>query len=50
MIHVLFIDIFLKHSVAHDRLVMDAVIILTLVPEMELIDAFVMHVFADEKF
>ena len=31
-------------------LVIDAVIILTLVADMELIDAFVMHVFAEDIF
>ena len=35
------IDTFWKHEVAHDILVIDAVIMLTVVEEMKLIDAFV---------
>ena len=41
---------FLKHGVPQDRLVIDAAIILTLVQEMEIIDASVIHVFASDFF
>ena len=44
-IHGFAFDSFWKHAVAHDRLVIDAVIILTLVQEMEFIDAFLIPVF-----
>ena len=44
------IDTFLKLAVAHDRLVIDAIMYLTLVQEMEFIDAFVIHVFAINIF
>ena len=37
-----------KHTEAHRRLVMDSVIILKFV-EMELIDAFEMHIFDNDK-
>ena len=40
----------MKVSKAHDRFVMDAMTILTLVAEMKFIDAFVMDVFAKDKF
>ena len=43
-------DAFSNYTVAHDRLEIDAVIILTLVEEMEVIDAFVKHVFATDTF
>ena len=43
-------DTFFKHAVEHDRIVIGAVILLTLVAEMEFIDAFVIHMFADETF
>ena len=44
------LKIHLKHAVEPDRLVMDAVIILRLVEEKELMDAFVIHVFANDTF
>ena len=38
-------DTFLKHAVAHGRLMIDVVSILTGEAEIELNDAFVIHVF-----
>ena len=40
------VDTFLKNAVEHDRLVMDAVIIHTLVAKVSFMDAFVIPVFA----
>ena len=42
------IDTFWKHAVAHNRLVMDAV--LELIFLVEIMDAFVIHVFANDTF
>ena len=41
---------FWKHVVAYDILVIDAVIMLTSVAEIELLDVFVIHVFASDTF
>ena len=44
-----FIDTLGKYAV-HDRLVMDAVVILTLVDNMEIIDEFVITLFINDNF
>ena len=43
-------DTFWKQAVEHDRLVIGAVIILRLVEEIESIDVFVIHLFANGTF